>query len=100
MFNGNSAHEVEDFKGNRFSIVYFTAGCHAKASKEDKAKLVEYGFPYPADDEDPYALLGKPVGYDKKGVPNKSSPKSQPKYRVWDAAAMARRSKRQGFAVQ
>merc|ERR1712080_20865 len=44
MFNGNSAHEVESFQGNRFSIVYFTLGCHAEASPADKAGLRSLGI--------------------------------------------------------
>lgn len=94
MWNGNSAHEVQDFVGNRYSVVYFAAGCHAKASDEDKAKLRELGFPYPATDEDPEALLDAPVGYGKGAVPKHST-----KLRVWNAAAMAKRSKRRGWAV-
>lgn len=94
MWNGNSAHEVNDFEGNRFSVVYFTVGCHAKASEKDKAKLCEYGFPYPAADEDPFALLEAPSGYGKGAVRKHST-----KLRVFDAAAMAKRSKRGGWAI-
>merc|ERR1711988_623708 len=54
LFNGNSAHEVESFQGSRFSVVYFTLGCHAKASEEDRAALKKIGFPVPAKNEDPH----------------------------------------------
>jgi len=92
MWNGNSAHEVSDFTGERFSVVYFTAGCHAKAKEEDKAKLREFGFPYPAADEDPFALLAKPQGYGKGVVPKHAN-----KLRKWSAAQMAKRSGRRGW---
>merc|ERR1712117_416354 len=36
LFNGNSAHSVNPFKGNRFSIVFSTLGCHAKMKQEDR----------------------------------------------------------------
>lgn len=68
MFNGNSAHEVDDFKGNRFSIVWFTCGCHAKADSQYKEALETMGMPYPAADESPYAILEKPQGYKTPGV--------------------------------
>jgi len=81
MFNGNSAHEVNEFKGDfRFSIVYFTLGCHAKAPKEVMTSLKSMGFHTPAPDEDPYTLLGKPGS------------KSKPTLRSWDADALAKKT--------
>jgi len=95
MFNGNSAHEVDDFNGNRYSVVYFTAGCHAKASEENKDDLRRLGFPYPADDEDPHALLPVPNGYDKPVLPVKKAATNKsavPKVRVWNASELAERT--------
>merc|ERR1719464_2212103 len=63
MFNGNSAHQVADFTGRRFSIVYFTASCHARAKQEDIDKLREMGVPFPASDVDPHGILDAPAGY-------------------------------------
>merc|ERR1712151_1353386 len=62
LFNGNSAHSVEPFKGDRYSIVWFSLGCHDKASAEDRAKLQQMGIPCPAPNENPYALLRPPNG--------------------------------------
>mmetsp|Transcript_33829 Transcript_33829/g.93450 ORF Transcript_33829/g.93450 Transcript_33829/m.93450 type:complete len:722 (+) Transcript_33829:93-2258(+) len=102
MFNGNSAHEVDDFTGNRFSVVYFTAGCHAQATMEDKAALAELGFPFPAVDEDPHALLDRPRGYgDVKGAPNvpkKTGDSTQ--VRLWSSDALAARSSRCGWGAR
>jgi len=49
MFDGNRAHEVEAFEGERYSTVFFTSSGWAKG----KAKDVKYlrndcGFPYPS----------------------------------------------------
>merc|ERR1712187_969906 len=68
MFNGNSAHEVDHFTGNRLSVVYFTAGYHDRAKDEDADFLKRLGFPFPAKDEDPYKHLRAPMGYKQKGT--------------------------------
>lgn len=60
---------MDDFEGQRFSIVYFTAGCHAKLVPEDVKILEELGMPYPPADVDEFALLRKPRGYTAKGSP-------------------------------
>lgn len=67
MFNGNSAHEVNDFEGSRYSVVWFTVGCHAKAPDHCKAACAEMNMPFPAVDENPHSLLAAPAGY-AKGV--------------------------------
>lgn len=82
MFNGNSAHEVSDFEGTRFSVVYFTLGCHAKAKKEDMAQLKKMGFLVPAPDEDQFALLGKPGS------------KGKPLLRSWNANQLATKKRK------
>merc|ERR1712070_692306 len=79
MFNGNSAHEVEDFKGNRFSIVYFTIGCHAKMTEECRKGLAKIGMPVPAPDEDCRSLLAAPPGYGKR----KAEISTKPTVRSW-----------------
>jgi hypothetical protein len=37
--------QVKSFKGERFSIVFFTVGCHAKAESKVKAELTDLGRP-------------------------------------------------------
>mmetsp|Transcript_13902 Transcript_13902/g.24097 ORF Transcript_13902/g.24097 Transcript_13902/m.24097 type:complete len:467 (+) Transcript_13902:36-1436(+) len=66
MFNGNTAHEVDDFEGKRFSVVYFTAGCHAGMPDDIRKKLLELDFPVPRKEEKRYALLRPPSGYNAK----------------------------------
>lgn len=63
LFNGNCAHAVEDFSGARYSVVYFTVGCHPQILAEDKAKLQRLCIPCPSLREDPYILLRPPRGY-------------------------------------
>lgn len=76
LLNGNCAHAVEDFTGNRYSVVYFTTACHAQMSDDDRAKLQQMGFPTPAANEDAYKLLRPPQGY--KGALGKSAGRETP----------------------
>merc|ERR1719498_954036 len=62
LFNGNSAHSVDDFEGNRFSIVFFSLGCHPKMNNEDRKKLVSMGVAAPQPDENPYSIIRPPLG--------------------------------------
>jgi len=62
LFNGNSAHSVDDFQGNRYSIVYFTLGCHAKMKQQDRETLESLDVATPAPDEDPYNIIRAPLG--------------------------------------
>lgn len=86
LFNGNSAHSVNDFEGNRFSIVFFTLGCHAKMKDADRAGLGELGFAVPKSDQDPHELLRPPC---KKRAPASPTSKSLPAVRYWSKAALA-----------
>lgn len=92
LFNGNCAHAVEKFGDGeeRFSVVYFTAGCHAKAYPEDVSTLRELGMPYPSADEDPHALLRAPVGYAPGAAKNATS--KLPAVRYWPRATVEKRS--------
>lgn len=85
MFNGNCAHSVDDFEGNRFSIVYFTIGCHAKMKPEDRERLKGLKMPVPATDEDPYTILRPPLGRKHKVNHAKMTPKlaKMPSSRYW-----------------
>lgn len=94
MFNGNSAHEVEDFEGSRFSVVYFTLGCFAKAKKEDEETMRRLGFPVPAKDEDPHKFLRKPQGYKNCGVKA-----GVPTLRQWPAKKLAKSAKPRGGSL-
>uniref|UniRef100_A0A7S1KW40 Uncharacterized protein n=1 Tax=Alexandrium catenella TaxID=2925 RepID=A0A7S1KW40_ALECA len=63
LFNGNSGHAVEDFQGTRYSIVYFTLGCHDRAVQEERSFLWRMGVPFPSVDEERHTILRKPRGY-------------------------------------
>merc|ERR1712014_273156 len=92
-FNGNCAHSVDDFEGNRFPIVYFTLGCHGKMKDEDRSKLQAMGYPTPAVDEDPFNIIRPP--HAKKGrknyVPTTEKHKSLPGHRYWLKKKLASR---------
>mmetsp|Transcript_26075 Transcript_26075/g.77929 ORF Transcript_26075/g.77929 Transcript_26075/m.77929 type:complete len:521 (+) Transcript_26075:75-1637(+) len=63
LFNGNSAHSVEAFQGTRYSVVYFTLGCHDRAGQEDRDFLQRLGVSFPSPAEERYAILRAPRGY-------------------------------------
>jgi hypothetical protein len=61
VFDGNHAHEVEPFKGERFSIVFFTAGHYGKLKTANKEFLKKKaGFPFPTPKE--LSVLKKATG--------------------------------------
>lgn len=47
IFDGNCAHEVEDFIGERFSIVYFTVRGYESADESERLELKHWGFAWP-----------------------------------------------------
>lgn len=79
MFNGNAAHEVDSFSGNRYSVVFFAVGCHAQAPQKVMSELKSLGFAVPHRDEDPHAILGAP-----------GPQKSKPTLRTWVADALGK----------
>eukprot|EP00746_Dinoflagellata_sp_MGD_P157675 gnl/MRDRNA2_/MRDRNA2_86284_c0_seq2.p1 gnl/MRDRNA2_/MRDRNA2_86284_c0~~gnl/MRDRNA2_/MRDRNA2_86284_c0_seq2.p1 ORF type:complete len:501 (+),score=100.00 gnl/MRDRNA2_/MRDRNA2_86284_c0_seq2:87-1589(+) len=101
MFNGNSAHEVEPFQGKtRYSIVYFTIGCHAKAKQEDMDDLKKIGFPVPAKDENPHALLGRP-GKSLRNVPTPQRKQTElPALRLWPCSELLKNFKFKGHSQE
>jgi len=90
LFNGNCAHSVEDFEGNRFSIVYFTLGCHAKMKDEDRTAMASLGIPVPAKDEDPYTIIRPPQGNRRIPTPCRDgSRKSLPPSHSWPKSKLS-----------
>lgn len=47
VFDGNCAHEVEPFKGERYSMIFFTGKKYAKTSAAVKRKVVNMGADWP-----------------------------------------------------
>jgi len=48
VFDGNRAHEVDAFQGERYSVVFFTASGHGKGKPKDVEFLRnDCGFPFP-----------------------------------------------------
>ena len=50
LFDGCRAHAVEPFKGERYSMVFFTSGSWDNASTDDIQALEEAGFDFPDAD--------------------------------------------------
>eukprot|EP00932_Pfiesteria_piscicida_P019773 SRR837773.66.p1 GENE.SRR837773.66~~SRR837773.66.p1 ORF type:complete len:362 (-),score=136.57 SRR837773.66:92-1060(-) len=86
LFNGNCAHSVDKFEGSRYSLVFFTLGCHASIKIEDRERLKKLGFAVPAPTADPFKLLRVPKGYAKKhGLSKKDN---LPSYRFHESKSM------------
>merc|ERR1712228_171616 len=47
LFNGNNAHGVQPFKGNRFSLVFFTTSKFYKVKQKEMSALEKLGFKVP-----------------------------------------------------
>lgn len=47
VFDGNCAHEVEPFKGERYSLIFFTIKKYKKTSDAVKRKMVHMGADWP-----------------------------------------------------
>jgi hypothetical protein len=47
LFNGNNAHGVQPFKGERFSLVFFTTGKFYKIPDKEMKALAKLGFKVP-----------------------------------------------------
>jgi len=97
LFNGNSAHSVDDFEGNRFSVVYFTLGCHSQMKQADKDKLQSMGVAVPSVDEDPFELIRAPYGqkasrkYQGVATPARQGRANRelPAWRYWPKVSLA-----------
>lgn len=96
LFNGNSAHSVDDFEGSRYSIVFFTLGCHAKMGAEARKQLQGMGVVAPEPDEDPYKIIRAPLGerssrrYSQVATPSRAGggAPALPASRFWRKAAL------------
>merc|ERR1719336_613550 len=75
LFDGNRGHEVDDFQGERFSVVWFSAGKFWTMGRENKDFLVQCGFGA-SENEDLGAvkdLLPAPRGYLGRGCKSLTS---------------------------
>jgi len=90
LFNGNSAHCVSDFTGNRFTVVYFTGSYHDKMKPADRDALQACGVVVPKVDTSPYELLRPPLGY--KGKRAVATPQAQsstlPAFSYWKKSTL------------
>eukprot|EP00746_Dinoflagellata_sp_MGD_P165762 gnl/MRDRNA2_/MRDRNA2_95225_c0_seq1.p1 gnl/MRDRNA2_/MRDRNA2_95225_c0~~gnl/MRDRNA2_/MRDRNA2_95225_c0_seq1.p1 ORF type:complete len:501 (+),score=95.76 gnl/MRDRNA2_/MRDRNA2_95225_c0_seq1:98-1600(+) len=99
LFNGNCGHSVKPFTGNRYSIVYFTGSCHAKAKPEDKKKLTRLGFKFPKVNEDPYALIRAPSKV-AKNAKHDSTSSAKKLWRSWDNKELVYTAEKKGAQIK
>jgi len=84
LFHGKRAHQVEQFKGERYSVVWFTCPRNDRVSTQAKSSMLKCGFELPSskDTTGVLSLLKDPAGY-AKGA--KSS--AAGKFRTWTPKA-------------
>jgi len=65
QFNGNCAHEVANFEGERYSLVWFTIGKYWKTPDDVKSYLINCGMQWPTEESmnNAIGLLHPPAGY-------------------------------------
>jgi len=95
LFDGRRAHEVDPFKGDRISLVYFTCPRNDRVDAKTKAAMVKCGFPLPTpkSTQRNMDLMAAPSGYGKATKESKYKA-GGPKYRLWRPAAAAGKGKR------
>lgn len=92
LFNGNCAHSVNDFNGNRFSIVWFAGSFHVKMSDKVRKELESLDFNVPVPDQDPFELLRPPKK--KEGLASPQKKKNLPSSRYWTRQELVSNKKR------
>jgi len=86
LFDGNRAHEVEPFQGERFSLVFFSVGRYWKAKSSDLDLLRERGFVIPTDESMAMvrSLLPPPRGYQScQSIASMFGMREKPKVYLW-----------------
>ncbi|CAE8591738.1 unnamed protein product, partial [Polarella glacialis] len=80
LFDGNRGHSVEEFEGERFSLVFFTNGQYRKADATLQAGIKDCGINFPTEKSMDYfkAMMDKPIGY----VRSASAPKRSTQ-KIW-----------------
>ena len=107
LFDGNRAHWVEPYEGERISFVFFTVGKYWKANPDVLADLRDCGFEIPTPESMAHAesLLPQPRGYGARRLPKMASlpdmfGKAQPRHQVvkraWEVPREASPKKEKG----
>lgn len=79
LFDGKRGHFVDDFDGERYSLVFFTCPRFEKITEETRQVLDTAGFPIPtqATMAKVMNLLRKPQGYDETKAPKREDKKGK-----------------------
>jgi len=89
LFDGNRGHSVEDFQGERFSLVYFCTGQWRKANKTVQSELEKCGINFPTKESMSLGqkLLGTPRGYKALASSRAAKGAAEPAAKTWPVAA-------------
>merc|ERR1712232_1300930 len=89
LFDGNRGHSVQDFKGERFSLVYFCTGQWHKANKAMQIELAACGINFPTKQSMAMAkkMLGTPRGYKALAALKQSKHIIKPVAQAWPLTA-------------
>mmetsp|Transcript_21164 Transcript_21164/g.68467 ORF Transcript_21164/g.68467 Transcript_21164/m.68467 type:complete len:731 (-) Transcript_21164:396-2588(-) len=84
LFDGNRGHSVEDFQGERYSIVFFSIGKSHKVNEKQRQLLMDVGIRVPDAKSlvDMKKLLSPPLGYGDVAEKAPAGPKRHP-LRFW-----------------
>lgn len=91
LFDGRRAHEVDPFKVDRISLVYFTCPRNDRINAQTKAAMLKCGFklPTPKSTQRNMALMSAPSGYGTGTKSKQSKYKvGGPKYRLWQQTVL------------
>jgi len=86
LFNGSCAHEVEDYEGERYSLVFFSMAGYEKTPTEVRDFLIDCGISWPDEEtvELVKELLRPPRGYENI-TQTELVPDSRPGLLTWPA---------------
>jgi hypothetical protein len=95
LFDGKRGHWVNDFEGERYTLVFFTCPRYDRISDEGKAHVDAGGFPFPTEESMDKLLnvLRKPAGYGKHSAePEQGSSVHNAPFLFWSHADEERAS--------
>jgi len=88
MFDGKRAHFVNDFQGERFTLVFFTCPRYERITDENMEymKAANFAFPTPEKMDKLLTVLRQPKGYLSGGRKQEKLTEEQPTPSIHDAA--------------
>lgn len=97
LFDGRRAHQVQPFKGERFSLVWFTCPRNDRAGAKERAGMQACGFALPTakDTKHCLSILTPPSGYDDQAAGKAKGKKAhEQKFMTWVPKTALKRKQR------